>query len=48
MMDTNIESTTTVHLEEGEVMKFKEVELGLHFFSNHNNYNIKNLALIRI
>ena len=41
-MDTNVKSTMNVHLGEGIVMKFKEVESGLYLCSNDNKSNIKN------
>ena len=34
-MDTNIESIISVHLEEGKVTRFKEVEPVLYLFSNN-------------
>ena len=33
-MDTDVEITINVHLGEEKVMKFKEVESGLYFFSS--------------
>ena len=43
-MDTDTEITINVHLEEGKVTRFKEVELGLYIFSSNNKSNSQKIS----
>ena len=48
-MDTDVENTINAHVGEWKLMKFKELESGLHLFSSDNkSNNKKRLALTHI
>ena len=52
-MDTEVEAAMNVHLKDGQILNFKEVESGIYMFfpiirSKHNNENISSYSFLTL